>query len=452
METLLQSTSLVKRAYWLVRLRWIAIGVLAGATFVAGRFFGVTLPATSLYVMAGGIVLYNFLLYDLLNYFTWGGRSAKPGTVGRIITFQISADLFILTAILHYSGGIENPFFFFFVFHMIIASILLSKLQSYLQATLAVLLFGLLVMLEYQGLIAHYTPKGFVEDNFYNDRFFVFGTFSIFSATLYLVVYMTTSITEQLKIQQQGYEQANIKLGEKDQLKNEYVLRLTHDIRGHLAAIQSCLNIVGEKIVGELNERQTDLIDRAYRRASKCMAFITALLKLTRMRLAGRLEMKRFPLKNTVFNAFASVENRARRKSISLDYDIDPSVDEVYGEPVLIEEAVTNLLVNAIRYTPEKGTVRLNVSNQGDFILVEVADTGIGIPQGELDKIFDEFYRADNARKLERDGTGLGLSIVKQVVESHGGRAWAQNNPEGGSTFSFTLPNVPADSDTELIK
>ena len=449
METLFQSTSLVKRAYWLVRLRWIAIGLLAGAAFFATNFLGVSLPAASLYIIAGVLLLYNFLLYDLLNYFTWGGRSAKPETVSRIITFQISADLFILTTILHYSGGIENPFFFFFVFHIIIASILLSRLQSYLQATLAVSLFGLLVLLEYKGIIAHYTPKGFVEDSLYGDKFFVFGTFSIFLTTLYLVVYMTTSISEQLRKQQQGCELANIKLSEEDQLKNEYVLRLTHDIRGHLAAIQSCLNIVGDRIVGELNEKQTDLVERAYRRASKCMAFITALLKLTRMRLAGRLEMKHFPLKNTVFNAFASVENRAGRKSISLDCDIDSSVDEVYGEPVLIEEAITNLLVNAIRYTPERGKVRLNVKNRSDDILLEVTDTGIGIPHGEFDNIFEEFYRAANARSVERDGTGLGLSIVKQVAESHSGRAWAQNNPAGGSTFSFTLPKVHAESAKE---
>jgi signal transduction histidine kinase len=449
MENLLQSTSLVKRAYWLVRLRWVAIALLAGATFVATRFFGVSLPTTSLYIIVGVLVLYNFFLFDLLNRFIREGRIAKPKTIGRIITFQISADLFILVTILHYSGGIENPFFFFFVFHMIIASILLSKLQSYLQATLAVFLFGLLVLFEYLGVIAHYVPEGFMGHSLYSDKFFVFVTFSVFSTTLYLVVYMTTSISEQLRKQQQGYEEVNLKLSEKDQLKNEYVLRLTHDIKGHLAAIQSCLNIVVDRMVGQLNEKQTDLIERAHRRASKCMAFITALLKLTRMRLAGNLEMHHFPLRNAVFNAFASMENRAKGKSISLDYNIEPSIDEVYGEPVLIEEAITNFLVNAIRYTPEKGAVRLNVKNRSDDILLEVTDTGIGIPEGELNKIFDEFYRAANARSLERDGTGLGLSIVKQVVEIHGGRVWAQNNQGGGSTFSFTLPKIPAESDKE---
>jgi signal transduction histidine kinase len=100
------------------------------------------------------------------------------------------------------------------------------------------------------------------------------------------------------------------------------------------------------------------------------------------------------------------------------------------------------MLLNAIKYTPEKGKVSLTAAEQGDNILIQVSDTGIGIPPDEAVRLFEEFYRASNARKIERDGTGLGLSIVKQVVERHGGKVWAQNDPQGGSTFSFTLPKV----------
>ncbi|HUV41752.1 MAG TPA: ATP-binding protein, partial [Sedimentisphaerales bacterium] len=107
-----------------------------------------------------------------------------------------------------------------------------------------------------------------------------------------------------------------------------------------------------------------------------------------------------------------------------------------------IEEAIANLLFNAVRYTPEKGTVRLCAKDQPDCVLLEVSDTGIGIPENELTNIFEEFYRASNAKKVERDGTGLGLSIARQVVQRHGGRIWARNNQDGGSTFSITLPKI----------
>lgn len=440
METFLQSTSLIKRAYWLVNLRWIAILVLGGATFFASSILGVSLPVLALYLLGCLLILYNLLLFFLLNHFTRTARENALGRVSKIITFQISADLFILTAILHYSGGIENPFFFYFVFHMIIASILLPRRMSYLQATLAVSLFGSLVLLEYLEVIGHYSLAGFVVRDMHRDGFFVLGTFLIFSTTLYLVVYMTTSIVVQLRKQQASYAQANIQLREKDQVKNEYVLRLTHDIRGHLAAIQSCLNIVRSRIVGPLNERQADLVQRAHRRVGKCAAFVTALLKLTKMKLKGKFEMRDFSIKNAIFNAVAAAENDAASKSIKIGCNIEPSVDEIYGEPILIEETITNLVQNAVRYTPEKGTVTLNAKDQGDSVVVQVCDTGIGIPEDELGKIFDEFYRSGNARKVERDGTGLGLSIAKQAVERHGGEIWAQNNASGGSTFSFTLP------------
>jgi two-component system phosphate regulon sensor histidine kinase PhoR len=150
--------------------------------------------------------------------------------------------------------------------------------------------------------------------------------------------------------------------------------------------------------------------------------------------------MENFPLRNVVMDSVVTVERRASRKSVDFSYDIDDSIDEIYGEPVLIGEAITNLLFNAIRYTPQGGSISLKIEDEGDNILLSVRDSGIGIPAGEEEKIFEEFHRATNAREVERDGTGLGLSIVRQVVERHHGSVWARNNESGGSTFSFRMP------------
>jgi signal transduction histidine kinase len=441
MENLLKSTSLVQRAYWLIKLRWVAIATLFAATLVARKVMGVSLPASTLYLISVLLLVYNFVLYDLLRYWTWEHKEPSPARVGGILTFQISADLFILATILHFSGGIENPFLFFFVFHMIIASILRSRRQSYLQATLAVFLFGGVILLEATHVIPHYDLTGFAGHGLYDDRTFILGFLFVFIITLYLVVYMTTSISEQLRTQQADLEQANSQLQEKDRVKNQYVLRVTHDIKGHLAAIDSCLEVVASGMLGPLNEKQKDMVERAYRRTAKCMAFIAALLRLTRMKLSGRLERERFSLKTCVANSLVAVQNRAQAKSITLHHRIDPAVDDVFGEAVLIEETITNMLFNAVKYTPDGGRVGLDIAQDGDFVQVKIFDTGIGIPAAELPRIFEEFYRAENARAVERDGTGLGLAFAKEVVERHGGRIWVENNPTGGSTFTFTLPN-----------
>lgn len=446
MENLLKTTNLIQRANWLIRLRWAAIMSLAVAVRVSDAFMRISLPTLTLYIFSGVLLVYNFVLHDLLKYWTWGDKEPSEKRIGRFLTFQISADLFILTIILHFSGGIENPFSFFFVFHMILASILRSKWQSYVQATLAVLLFGSLVVLEGLGVIEHHALSNFADHGLHDEGLFVFGFLFVFSITLYLVVYMTTSVSGQLRKQQESYEQANALLQEKDHLKNEYVLRLTHDIKGHLAATQSCLDIVINGIVGPLNEKQEDLIERAHRRTVKCLAFIKALLRLTRMKLTGRLEVERFSLKNCLFNALSAVQNRARSKGITVTHFIEPTVDEVLGEEVLIEETATNILFNAVKYTPEGGAVSLEARDDGWFIRISVTDTGIGVPEADITRIFEEFYRADNARASERDGTGLGLAFAKQVIEKHGGHIWAENNPGGGSTFVFTLPKESAEA------
>lgn len=440
MEYLLQNTSLLRRAYWLVKLRWAAIGALGIATFAADRLMGISLPASTLYTITAVLLVYNFLLFDFLKYSTSGTRDLSPRRISLILSFQMSVDLLILTTIIHFSGGIENPFSFFFVFHMILASILCSRKQSYFQATLAVVLWGTMVLLECYGRIEHHPLIGFSADNLYSDTTFVMATLFVFAVTLFLVVYMTTSISEQLGNQQENLEQANTALKQKDTVMNEYVLRITHDIKGHLAATQSCLGLVEEETVGPLNPKQKDLIERASRRTSKCMAFVTGMLKLTRMKLTGKLQLAPVDIKNLIFDAITTVEERARKKSITICHDIDSSVSMIEGESVLIEETVTNLLFNAVRYTPQQGRITLDVRNKRDQVLIQIKDTGIGIPPGDEEKVFEEFYRADNARSVERDGTGLGLSFAKRVVERHGGKIWAANNPDGGSTFSLTLP------------
>jgi signal transduction histidine kinase len=115
-------------------------------------------------------------------------------------------------------------------------------------------------------------------------------------------------------------------------------------------------------------------------------------------------------------------------------------VDTIIGDEFSINEMLTNLLFNAIKYTPEGKTIHLEAKSYDTYFQVDISDTGIGIPADELGSIFDEFFRASNAKKSEKDGTGLGLSIVKQIIERHGGEITAQSEEGRGTTFSVILP------------
>jgi signal transduction histidine kinase len=442
METILDNEQFVKRAFWLVRLRWITACLLLGIVYITNKLFESMSHEIPLYAIGILLLLYNFLLYLALQFLVRRRSRALSSAINRIIILQITADLLILTGVIYYSGGIENPFFFYYVFHVIISSMLLSRSMSYFQASLAVVFFGLLLALEYFQIIGHRSITGFLEVHLFQKTYYVFAVFIAFSTTLYLVVYMTTSIVSQLRKQQTGYKLLNLELKKNDRIKNEYLLSVSHDIKSHMAAIKSCLDILSTQTVGNLNEQQTELVARADRRAYKSIAFLSTLLKLTQMRLTGKIEKENFSLKQCIYDTFAAVEEKAEVKSISINYEINVENDTVFGSPLLIEETLRNILFNAIKYTPQNGRVTLSATEDNDSFYIEITDTGIGFPEKEKEKIFEEFYRASNARKVERDGTGLGLSISKEVVRRHGGTIWATSKAGQGSTFTFTIPKV----------
>jgi signal transduction histidine kinase len=194
-----------------------------------------------------------------------------------------------------------------------------------------------------------------------------------------------------------------------------------------------------KKLIGPLNEQQQDFVSSADERTRKLTSFVKALLRVTQIRLSNNLEMETFSLKNTISAALDTVGTKAQDKSIALKSNIVLTEDKVFGNPLSVEEVIANLLLNAIKYTPAGGTVEINVKENGDCVLVEIIDTGIGIPEEELPKIFDEFYRATNAKKIEKDGTGLGLSIAKQIIERHSGKIWVDSREGFGTKLSFTL-------------
>lgn len=443
MEPVPQNVRLVRRAYWLMRLRWIAIVGVIMAVFFADRFVKIPLAVIPLYSIAAMLGGYNFTVMALLRHFSSNHNERPRPAIKLIINFQMSADLVFLTLLLHFSGGIENPFVIYFVFHMILASILLSPLESYLQATLGTILLLLMTQLEYFGIVDHYHLSGFSPADVDTEPFYLFVKVGVLSSAFYLVVYMTSSIAVRQRNQEEGYRLANIQLEEKDRVKDEYVARVTHDIKGHLAAIHSCLDVVGSGIAGSLNEKQDEFVGRAITRTKKLNNFVRSLLKLTKLRLARQLYIQPYDIEDALNKACHAVEIRAEEKSIKLSKVCDEPLGDVLGSGLSIEELFTNLMLNAIKYTPQGGRVVIKAQNSGDFIKVDITDTGIGIPADEIDHVFDEFFRATNAIKTEKDGTGLGLAIAKQIIERHGGQISVTSAPGEGSTFTFTLAKSP---------
>lgn len=445
MEENAQTKDLAERLYWLIRLRWLAVAGVSAASLVCGEVLRVPLRYGVLYLGAAAIAAYNLVFLLYLDKLVKTPLRGFAVLADRLANAQISLDLLGLAVLLHFSGGIENPFVFYFIFHMIIAGIMLSRRASYLQATFAVALFLGLALAEYSGVLGHYCIFGGGRECARYAPLHLIGLSLAFISTLYISVYMATSISMRLREKDRHLSEANRLLKEKDEIKSKYVLRVTHDVKEHLAAIQACLDPVLMGITGELNGGQRDLVQRSYDRVGKLMFFVKALLEITRIKLSKSMETDRFSLKKTAENAVNLVEARAKAKNIALSWSIEPGVDDMTGAQIYVEETIANFLANAIKYTPDGGSVDLSIGGAGPSVLIKVSDTGIGIPKDDLPHLFQEFFRAKNARATEHTGTGLGLSIAKEVVERHGGRLWVESEEGSGSTFYISLPR-PGDA------
>jgi signal transduction histidine kinase len=231
-----------------------------------------------------------------------------------------------------------------------------------------------------------------------------------------------------------------------DRAKSAFVQMVTHELRSPLSAVQSMLRVLEEGYVGPITSKQQDLIQRSKRRVSFLLALVNDLLDLA----AGKVEQlqgekKEVVLNETITKVIELIQTGAEEKGLELDMEIAEEPLVLIGIEDGLERVFMNLVNNAVKYTPAGGSVTVRAWSENDQIKVEVSDTGIGIPEEALPRIFNEFYRAKNAKAMEMEGTGLGLAIAKDVVEQHGGQISVRSIVGEGSTFYVTLPKRGAE-------
>jgi signal transduction histidine kinase len=429
---------------WFIRIRWVAIVILVAANYFVKHLLEITIHDGPIYLLAAILLLLNIFHWIILMRISKEGGSRVIHKIKRCIHFQIITDLVILTMILHYSGGIESPLILFYFFHLIIASSIFSTLTSYLYALFAMLLAASLALLECFSIIPHYPLEGFVAHDLYKNMLYVFGSGFIFTCTALMIVALSHMIIYRSIKTEETYVKTNQELENKDKLKNEYVLRVTHDIKGHVAAILSCLEVVRSKATGQLNDIQTEFTTRAYERTGFLSSFIRDLLNLTRKRLKHDYEFEEFSLPELITRITKPIFLLAKDKSINFNMYLDKSVGNIKGNPYTLEELYSNILLNSVKYTPPDGQIELSVKVHNEYVVTEISDSGIGIPKEDLDRVFDEFYRSSNVPKDIKTGSGLGLSIAKQIVEDHKGKIWVNSEIGIWTRFTFILPKDPA--------
>ena len=443
-----QSGYLLERVCWLIRLRWVAAAGVFSVSFLLPRVFGgrLDLNSSALYAIAGFLLCYNACLFFTVSFLKKKKFIFPEQWVNLFANAQISIDLTCLIFLIHFSGGIENPFIFYFIFHMIIASILLTRRAAFSQATYAVFLFFSLVLTEHLGFLQHHCLLPVFSYALHENSFYLAGMSFVFVSTLYITVFLATSISAQLREREKSLEGVNKLLREKDHIKSEYVLRVTHDIRQDLAAIQSCIEPVTMEITGPLGSAQKDLLQRARVRSLQLIVYIDALLDITKLKLTQQLKMESLSFTELARGISAQMIELTANKQLSFESRIAAAPIMISGVRVYLEEALMNLLKNSLKYTPAEGKIVFEVTASDDLISVRIEDTGIGVPAEDLPHIFEEFYRASNARSRERKGTGLGLSITKQIVEMHQGKIGVESVLGRGTVVRLSFPRFSGPS------
>ena len=225
-----------------------------------------------------------------------------------------------------------------------------------------------------------------------------------------------------------------------ERVRQDFVANVSHEFKTPLTAIQGFAEtLLGGALEDEKNNRRFLEIIRDH--AARLGRLTDDLLKLARIE-AGKLEVQYQPVSvaELVEGCAATTLFKASQRNIALNLSYPPELPAVRGDAGLLREVLQNLLDNAVQYTSPGGRVDLSAVSRDHEAVITVADTGIGIPLADQERIFERFYRVDAARSREVGGTGLGLSIAKHIVEAHGGRLWVESTVGAGSQFHFSIP------------
>lgn len=222
-----------------------------------------------------------------------------------------------------------------------------------------------------------------------------------------------------------------------DRIKSDFIHTVSHDLRSPLTAILGYVELLER--IGQLNDQQRELVRRVQASVHSITALVNDLLDLGRIEAGFDTSRDVVLLQDILRYSLDTFQNLALEKGITLSVTMDSNLPSMRGNPIRLRQLVDNLIGNAIKYTPPGGRVLISMQAEDGQIILQVADTGVGIPLADQPRIFEKFFRASNVSK-DTPGTGLGLSIVKSIVENHQGRIWLTSIPGQGSTFYVVLP------------
>lgn len=433
------------RNLWIIRLRYAAVFLLL--TFlVAGKEL-LNLNFNTTQVKAIVIISSVILIYNIVIHAFRLKISCDPKKFNCLHTSLIMMilDLIALTQLVYFTGAIVSPLMLLFVFHMIIGSLVLPAYILYITAGLISLSLVIISILEHNLIIPSH--QLFLFNHSDHPLSFEVIFLSSISFVLFVSVYLTNHIIRQLYKREQELRSLLIRLHDAEKSKQKYTISVVHEIKSPVTAIKSIIDLILDRYIGPINEELEKKLLRISARSYEALELINDILKFSKVKLIETRIDEEIIIENLIQKIIDHHSEEVKEKNAKVNFT-DNRTEKITlrGDSVLIEMALSNIIANAIKYSNEFGIVEILLSDTPKQLEIEISDNGIGIPQKELAKIFDQFYRASNVEKTLKEGSGMGLSIVKEIVAKHNGIINVQSpsnigtSDSPGTSFLIKIP------------
>lgn len=421
----------------------VAAAIFVGAWF-APLVVGIEqLPTKPLHLLAAVLFAYNIVVFVVLYRYRCTRHCSHLYLV-LLLHGTITFDFIFLTIALWLVGGAASPFTSFYILHIILAAMLMSRWEAFLQALFGYLLFAGLVFIQLFDLLPAYMPVGAVLSDTPMDWRFA-GTLLTVQAILFSVTTLLVSeIAAALIRGEMALKELNAELKQLSEKRRDFMHVVTHNLKAPAAAATMLLETVENLWADNASNSARDAIKRARRRTQELSELVQELQQLSSLESGALRDQEMlFSLNDTVRSLVDKYGEIANRKKQRIALYLEEHLPEVRAVPRLILEAAANYMTNAIKYTPEGGKLILRTCSRDGEVIFELEDNGVGIPEDCVGNLFTEFVRADTVVAGEKPpGVGLGLSIVKRILQYYGGRVYVSSVEGKGSTFGFALPRV----------
>jgi signal transduction histidine kinase len=406
---------------WLVNLRWLACCGLFFVIWISDSALGLLENALPLYAAGGFLVAYNVLLHATHDRLA----GLSPGRIEFVLFSQISLDLCVLTFLLYHAGIAHNPFVYYYVFHIIIAGILLPARYAWIEAALACILATGVIGLQQAGVVSAHPLRFDTPPS--NDPLLTAGRVTALCTTLIFAAYFTHAVLGQVRLAEREIRQQDklLTLG-------RLVSGIVHQIRNPLDGLKNCLHLFNRSGTPQADcAKYAELMDRELDRIEQLTE------RLQDYALPRPVQIDRVDVNERVKEAVGLLEiGRADRVNVSLELGDVPAAR---ADPLAVGEIVLNLCRNAL--DAMEGGGRLTVATGADrradqpSVWIEVTDTGPGIDPRDRERVFEAFYTT----KDSREGSGLGLWICRTLAGQMGARLRLDSAPGRGCTFTLLM-------------